>query len=176
MILDRELPGPPPTAMVQIDVPMTAKMWAGIQRKAAVAGMPARTYLGLLVGAAYTARVRPQGDLEMEAAVARAFAEVSRRRRTVPAEMPAPVAPDAARPSAAVEAAVAEASVAPVVPSPVGDVLPPPVVAGVAPLLSSAQIRAIKGYRAVGWLPKQIAESLRIDVEAVRAVVYPGRR
>lgn len=70
MILDRERSGPEPAPQVLIDVPVPAHMWAGIQRKARTAGIPARTYLGLLVGAAYTARVRPQGDREMEAAVA----------------------------------------------------------------------------------------------------------
>jgi hypothetical protein len=44
-------------------------MWRGISAKAKAIGLRPRAYLGQLIAAAYTARVCPQGDREMEAAV-----------------------------------------------------------------------------------------------------------
>ena len=73
MILDHDRPGPQGAPMLPVEIRLTPAMWEGIQRKARAMHMGSADYLRLLVEAAYAARVAPQGDAEMEAAVTAAF-------------------------------------------------------------------------------------------------------
>lgn len=79
MVLAQNRPGATPPAMLTVPVKLSPAMWDGVQRKAKALGMTGADYLRLLVEAAYTARVAPQGDAEMEAAVSARFKREANR-------------------------------------------------------------------------------------------------
>lgn len=93
---------PVPVTLVSVTVPLHPRMVEGIAAKAREVGIRPLDYCRLLLEAAYTARVKPQGDREMEEAVAAVFAPV-------PASQPVPAPVPVAAP--ALEAAVARAPV-----------------------------------------------------------------
>jgi hypothetical protein len=185
MVLGYDRSWPPPAPMTTIEVALPTKMWDGLQKKAAREGMPLRVYLGLLLSAAYTARVKPQGDVEMEAAVARAFSRrpASIGKRPVikaeprPSETPAAAESPVSEPIRIEAPAISEPLLEPE-PDPATTPTPEikaPAIAAAAPALTPGQIRLIRAYRSLKWLPKQIADAVGVDVELVRREFYPGR-
>lgn len=172
MVLEHGRPGPKGSPLMTVPVSMSTTMWEGIQKKAKASGMKGELYLRLLLEAAYTARVNPQGDAEMERAVARAF----RTSKPVSPPVMVTVSPQLPEPGPTREAIVhlAEAAAAKLLEE--VPVAPEPAPVAQQQPLSRPQLQAIRAYRGLGWLPRQIAEALKLDIEQVREVAYPGRR